>query len=361
LQIEIPVSEEAPADENLPGLWIAEGDLSNSGTGNNNNLVAANVALGQCLGDTIRTAIQTKVNAAMSALPSGTTPSIISPTVRFSPLGFPDLPHTLGEITALLTEKGGSSFEANQVVNVTNWSDNQGTLVTLTKNSPNTESSKGSESSNSAKETGKSNKSEKGKESELPATSNIEAAESNGCQPSSTPGVFPQVGDTALPEDLDKDGTSDTSVYNYVVSGLNNADLKVVPGCKVRFHLVGNIAKNAEISHDCTGTSACKPTDMQIFSYGIGTDICLNGQNTIDAAIFAFDSNVGVLGGGNSGGIRGLVWAKSWNKGDCGSNSASTPVLVQAGSWADLGQDLFPKGLSPQLGVASSWKQLASE
>jgi Tfp pilus assembly protein PilX len=165
--------------------------------------------------------------------------------------------------------------------------------------------------------------------------------------------TLPRSGDTA----------NGSGVYEYSVTSIdlpNNWELVVTPGQKVKLYLDGGITKGGDIKHDCSGVSGCKPTDFQIFGYGpSGTQICMNGNNYIEAFIFAPEYTVGVAGaGGGAGGIKGTVWVKNWsNSTGCGSGTSNT-VVVQNAEWADIG--LTPQNLPPTIASASSWKRQES-
>ena len=163
--------------------------------------------------------------------------------------------------------------------------------------------------------------------------------------------TLPRSGDTA----------NTFGIYEYSVSNIDlpsNSELFITPGRKVRLYLDGSISSGGDIMHDCTGVASCKPTDFQIFGYASsGTPkICTNGNNYIEAFIFAPNYSVGVAGsGGGAGGIKGSIWANSWSNGSgCGSNTSNT-VVVQNAEWADIG--LTPQGLSPAVGSISTWQR----
>jgi Tfp pilus assembly protein PilX len=162
--------------------------------------------------------------------------------------------------------------------------------------------------------------------------------------------TLPRSGDTA----------NSSGIYEYSVSSINipnNSELVITPGQKVRFYLDNGIDDGGNIIHSCTGVSNCKPTDFQIWGYGAsGTEICMNGNNYVEAFIFAPDYAVGVAGsGGGVGGVKGSVWTRDWsNGGGCGSNTSNI-VLVQTATWSDLG--LTPSNLPPKLGNINTWQR----
>jgi Tfp pilus assembly protein PilX len=130
---------------------------------------------------------------------------------------------------------------------------------------------------------------------------------------------------------------------------------------KVYFYLDGNIEKGGDILHGCTTSDGtpinnCKSTDFHIYGYGDSTkQICTNGNNKLEAFIFAPQYTVGAAGAGNGGGFKGTVWTKNWsNNSGCGSNTSNTTV-VQNATWSELG--LTPSTLPPRLGNISDWKR----
>lgn len=161
--------------------------------------------------------------------------------------------------------------------------------------------------------------------------------------------------------------------YRYVIneinfnSGSNNITIAPTPNQRVLFYLNGNInvGANSDITHKCTDSSnqpiaGCKPTDFQIFGYSTATspraEICMSGNNRLDAFILAPAYTIGVAGsGGGVGGIKGTVWAYNWsNSGGCGSNTSNI-VVYQEARWDDLG--LQPKNVPPVLRNISSWQR----
>ncbi|MFM8296183.1 MAG: hypothetical protein ACKN9E_16775 [Microcystaceae cyanobacterium] len=157
--------------------------------------------------------------------------------------------------------------------------------------------------------------------------------------------------------------------YEYLV---NTIDFKsgtnlitITPGQKVIFYLQGdiNVNANSDIVHTCVGNSSCKPTDFQIFGYGQATttpakrpEICLSGNNMLEAFVHAPEYTVGIGGtGGGAGGIKGTIWAYNWsNSGGCGS-STSNIVVVQQARWDDIG--LQPGNTPPVLKGIASWQR----
>lgn len=156
------------------------------------------------------------------------------------------------------------------------------------------------------------------------------------------------------------DITNSSGVYEYSVSSIdipNNSELVITAGQKVKLYLDGGITSGGNIIHNCGATTGCKTTNFQVFGYGAaGTQICMSGNNYIEAFIFAPEYTVGVAGaGGGAGGIKGSVWVKNWSNGSgCGSNTSNI-VVVQNADWADIG--LTPQNLPPQIASVSSWQR----
>jgi hypothetical protein len=179
--------------------------------------------------------------------------------------------------------------------------------------------------------------------------------------------TFPRTTDTAVPKTRTVNGQAITeNVYEYIVDSIDlqsgNKTLTITPGAKVIFYLRGSISKGSEMLHECpTGSTTCKATNFQIYGYGnlpgqTSYQICLSGNDKIEAFILAPDYTAGVAGsGGGAGGIKGSLWAKQWsNDSGCGSNTSNI-VAVQQARWQDLG--LQPKNIPPQIKPATNWNQ----
>ena len=158
--------------------------------------------------------------------------------------------------------------------------------------------------------------------------------------------------------------TDNWNVYSatdiYTSSG--QAKIKIANNAKVRLYVSGNFNDpNVSIDRGCSGNAGagCTPTDLQIYGTGpVGSEICLNGTNYIEAFILAPNYSVGVQGtGGGKGGYKGAVWTKQWsNSSGCGSNTQNTAV-VQMADWSSIG--LSPKNLPPYIDASNSWTKQA--
>lgn len=150
--------------------------------------------------------------------------------------------------------------------------------------------------------------------------------------------------------------------YEYSANNIKlqtgSSKLIITPGEKVTIYLDGEIDGNTEIVHNCAGVTGCKPTDFQIYGYAKKTtspaftpEICLIGNNQLEAFIYAKEYRVGV---GGTGVFRGTIWAGEWStSGGCGSNTSNI-VVEQTARWSDLG--LQPKNTPPILKNISSWQ-----
>jgi len=192
-----------------------------------------------------------------------------------------------------------------------------------------------------------------------------------------------------LPRPNDKatnfDGVVDPNgAYRYSVDLIDDGNIIITPGKKVTFYLNGNITKKGgDIQHTCIGftseddnnngvldtgednnsdevlDTSCKPTNFQIFGSALGgtptPEICLNGNDFLEAFIFAPNYQAGVAGGGGGkGGFKGSIWVNDWsNASGCGSETSNV-VVVQTASWPDLG--LTPR-IPPKIVSASSWQR----
>jgi hypothetical protein len=175
--------------------------------------------------------------------------------------------------------------------------------------------------------------------------------------------TFPRPGDTTTTRTIN--GQS-VPVYEYIVNNidLNGGDeITITPGQKVIFYVQGNITGNGNggIKHDCSSANGCQPTNLQIFAYNNRTvlgsaepQICLKGNERLEAFIFAPAYSLGKTGNGN---FTGAVWGKNWGKiQNCGSNNGAIAV-TQSARWDGLIQNLKPDALAalPQLGNITNW------
>jgi len=159
--------------------------------------------------------------------------------------------------------------------------------------------------------------------------------------------TFPRLGDTPSPN----------GVYEYIVDNINLDDgekITITAGERVVFYVKGNI--NGAIEHDCssvTEPTVCKPGNLQIYADGSGStapQICLKGDQRLEAFIFAPDYSLGKKGTGT---FIGAAWGKNWGEiTDCDSNSGAVAV-IQGVEWTDLIQDLKPQ--FPQLDKIANW------
>lgn len=157
-----------------------------------------------------------------------------------------------------------------------------------------------------------------------------------------------------------------TGDYNPTSQVFNTGQTPVM----VIIYLDGNIEKGGDVIHSCknpptsTGQAItnCNPTDFQIFGYAPASNpppkICLTGNEIIEAFILAPNYVVGVAGsGGGAGGIKGTVWANSWNNGGgCGSNTQNT-VVVQTSNWYEVANFGIPLPTAPRIARISTWQR----
>jgi hypothetical protein len=341
-EADIPVGDPSrPADDNVPGLWIQNGDTTNSTnqeTGNNKNAVAATVWLSDCtIGESNRSTIENNVKNINSK-------ATANPIVKFSPLNFPALLQTVSKLKSVLQSATVNESTDNQFVNVTSWgeSEDKATGILAGANTKNITVVGQSLTSPTEDTTTPS-----------PQPTNVVI-----CSPSDSANTFPRKGDVPQAVDINRDGNK-VFIYEYVVTSIgatSKLTVNTVPGCRVRFHLLGEIGNKSEILHSCDTTTGCKSTDLQIFAYGENKNLCIAGDKLFEAFIFAPFSNVGLTSTASTGGVKGAVWAKTWGK-NCSFTSTSTPVVNQSVLWSELGKDLIPQGMPPQLGRISSWRQ----
>ncbi|NCS25022.1 MAG: hypothetical protein GPI96_11105 [Microcystis aeruginosa BS13-02] len=159
--------------------------------------------------------------------------------------------------------------------------------------------------------------------------------------------TFPRTGDTASP----------SGVYEYIVNNINldeedDEKITITPGQRVVFYVKGNI--NGVIEHNC-GAEGCSG-NLQIYANNeLGStapQICLRGDQRLEAFIFAPDYSLGKTGTGD---FIGAAWGKNWGQiATCGSNSGAVAV-TQGVQWTELITNLRPQ--FPQLGKIANWCQ----
>jgi hypothetical protein len=170
--------------------------------------------------------------------------------------------------------------------------------------------------------------------------------------------TFPRLGDTPSPN----------GVYEYIVDNISLDDgeaITITPGERVVFYVKGNI--DGAIEHDCSSVSAptvCKPGNLQIYANNelasTAPQICLKGDQRLEAFIFAPDYSLGKSG---TGAFVGAAWGKNWGK-ISGCVSADDAVAVTQGvEWTELITNLKPSPSAldaaardlPQLGKIANW------
>ncbi|WP_072927637.1 DUF7305 domain-containing protein [Microcystis aeruginosa] len=147
------------------------------------------------------------------------------------------------------------------------------------------------------------------------------------------------------------DGKS-VQVYEYIVNNINlsSGQITIEPGQRVVFYVQGNI--NGAIEHNCGAKPDCKPGNLQIYAYSESNSaqICLRGDQTLQAFIFAPHYSLGNTGNGN---FFGAAWGKNWGKmSGCASTSGAVAV-TQRVEWTELITNLKPQ--FPQLGGVDNW------
>jgi hypothetical protein len=147
------------------------------------------------------------------------------------------------------------------------------------------------------------------------------------------------------------DGKS-VQVYEYIVNNINlsSGQITITPGQRVVFYVKGDI--KGAIKHDCAGKTDCKPGNLQIYAYSESNSaqICLRGDQTLQAFIFAPHYSLGNTGNGN---FFGAAWGKNWGKiSGCASTSGAVAV-TQRVEWTELITNLKPQ--FPQLGGVTNW------
>jgi hypothetical protein len=149
----------------------------------------------------------------------------------------------------------------------------------------------------------------------------------------------------------------DVDVYEYIVNNINlsgSDKITITPGQLVVFYVRGNI--DGAIEHNCGSTTGCKPGNLQIYANNelksTAPQICLTGDQTLQAFIFAPDYSLGKTGIST---FSGAAWGKNWGQiSGCPSSSVAVAVTQTKGvEWTELIQNLKP--IFPQLGKIANW------
>ncbi|WP_125730955.1 DUF7305 domain-containing protein [Microcystis viridis] len=164
--------------------------------------------------------------------------------------------------------------------------------------------------------------------------------------------TFPRPGDTPTTRTIN--GQS-VQVYEYIVNNINLSvgdKITITRGQRVVFYVRGNI--QGAIEHNCAGESDCKPGNLQIYAdNGLGSldpQICLTGNQILEAFIFAPDYSLGNTGDRN---FFGAAWGKNWGKISGCPSTRGAVAVTQGVEWTDLIQDLKPQ--FPRLGKIANW------
>ncbi|NCS52986.1 MAG: hypothetical protein GPJ23_11750 [Microcystis aeruginosa G13-05] len=164
--------------------------------------------------------------------------------------------------------------------------------------------------------------------------------------------TFPRTGDTPTPRTINR---KSVEVYEYIVDNINlsgSDKITITPGNRVVFYVKGNI--NGAIEHNCGTTTGCKPGNLQIYANNelksADPQICLTGDQQLEAFIFAPDYSLGKTG---TSAFVGAAWGKNWGQ-ISGCPSSSGAVAVKQGvEWTDLITNLKPE--FPELGKIANW------
>ncbi|MFM6325006.1 MAG: hypothetical protein ACKPH1_05090 [Microcystis panniformis] len=157
--------------------------------------------------------------------------------------------------------------------------------------------------------------------------------------------TFPRDTDTYSTSTID---SKSVEVYEYTVNKIDLTDEKITitPGKRVVFYVKGDI--KGAIEHNCAMEPGCKLGNLQIYAYNESGSICLTGNQTLQAFIFAPNYSLGKTGTG----FTGAAWGKKWGQ-IPGCTSSGAVAVTQGVQWADLIQDLRPQ--FPQLGGIDNW------
>jgi len=159
--------------------------------------------------------------------------------------------------------------------------------------------------------------------------------------------TFPRTGDTA----------STSGVYEYIVNNIyldqeDDEKITITPGQRVVFYVRGNI--NGAIEHACGSATGCKPGNLQIYANNelasTAPQICLRGDQILQAFIFAPDYYLGKTGTGD---FIGAAWGKNWGQIPTCSSSSGDVAVKQGVEWTELIEDLRPQ--FPRLDRIANW------
>jgi hypothetical protein len=144
-------------------------------------------------------------------------------------------------------------------------------------------------------------------------------------------------------------------VYEYIFDDIDLDDgekITITAGDRVVFYVKGNI--NGAIEHDCGSVTGCKPGNLQIYAdNGLGSanpQICLKGNQTLQAFIFAPDYSLGKT---DNGTFIGAAWGKNWGQISGCLSSSGAVAVTQGVEWTELIYDLKPQ--FPRLGQIANW------
>jgi hypothetical protein len=139
-------------------------------------------------------------------------------------------------------------------------------------------------------------------------------------------------------------------VHEYIFDKIDLDDgekITITPGNRVVFYVNGNI--NGAIEHNC-GDKCSGNLQIYAYSESDSAQICLRGDQTLQAFIFAPHYSLGNTGNGN---FFGAAWGKNWGEiPDCASTSGAVAV-TQKVEWTELITNLKPQ--FPQLGGVDNW------
>ena len=169
--------------------------------------------------------------------------------------------------------------------------------------------------------------------------------------------TIPNLGDIESSETFPRtvDTASTSGVYEYIVNNIyldeeDDEKITITPGQRVVFYVGGNI--NGAIEHNCGTMTDCNPGNLQIYAYSQSdsAQICLRGDQILQAFIFAPDYYLGKTGTGD---FIGAAWGKNWGQISTCSSSSGDVAVTQGVKWTELIEDLRPQ--FPRLDRIANW------
>lgn len=174
----------------------------------------------------------------------------------------------------------------------------------------------------------------------------------------------------------------DDDVYVYKIPSIggngSNVDIKIRPKTKIAIYVDGNISGKVSITCDETytprtgtddppaGCSDHNPMNLMIFGTSTQDDaeICIQGNDVIQAFVLAPNYDVGIAGSGSQpGNYQGAVWSKSWGCNNENATGEATLAVKQVGSWDEIPGRIRGSMIEqypPEIDATGTWERRES-